>query len=62
MNYRFQFVVVKELCYKPEGRGFDTRGDDFLNLRNPVALGLGVCSASNKNEYEKHKNDNVSGE
>jgi hypothetical protein len=27
-------VVVKALCYKKEGRGFDTRGD-FLNLPNP---------------------------
>jgi hypothetical protein len=29
-------VVVKALCYKPEGRGFDTRSSDFfLNLPNP---------------------------
>jgi hypothetical protein len=28
-------VVVKALCYKPEGRGFDTRWGDFLNLSNP---------------------------
>jgi hypothetical protein len=28
-------VVVKALCYKPEGRGFDTRAGDFLNLPNP---------------------------
>jgi hypothetical protein len=28
-------VVVKALCYKPEGRGFDTRSDEFLNLPNP---------------------------
>jgi hypothetical protein len=28
-------VVVKSLCYKPEGRGFDTRRGDFLNLPNP---------------------------
>jgi hypothetical protein len=28
-------VVVKAQCYKPEGRGFDTRRGDFLNLRNP---------------------------
>jgi transposase-like protein len=27
------YVVVKALCYKPEGRGFDTRwGDFFFNL------------------------------
>jgi hypothetical protein len=28
-------VVVKALCYKPEGRGFDTRWGNFLNLPNP---------------------------
>jgi hypothetical protein len=28
-------VLVKALCYKPEGRGFDTQGAEFLNLPNP---------------------------
>jgi hypothetical protein len=29
-------IVVKALCYKPEGRGLDTRwGDFFLNLPTP---------------------------
>jgi hypothetical protein len=28
----------------------------------PAALGPGVYSASNKNEYQKHKNNNISGE
>jgi hypothetical protein len=28
-------VVVKALCYKPEGRGFDFRLGEFLNLPNP---------------------------
>jgi hypothetical protein len=27
--------VVKALCYKPEGRGFETRWGDSLNLPNP---------------------------
>jgi hypothetical protein len=27
--------VVKALCYKPEGRWFDTQWGDFLNLPNP---------------------------
>jgi hypothetical protein len=27
-------VVVKALCYKPEGRSLDTRWGDFLNLPN----------------------------
>jgi hypothetical protein len=25
-------VVVKALCYKPEGRGFDTRSGDFFKF------------------------------
>jgi hypothetical protein len=28
-------VVVKALCFKPEGRGFDTLWGEFLNLPNP---------------------------
>jgi hypothetical protein len=28
-------VVVKALCYKPEGHGFDSRWGEFLNLPNP---------------------------
>jgi hypothetical protein len=28
-------VVVKALCYKPEGLRFDTRLGEFLNLPNP---------------------------
>jgi hypothetical protein len=27
--------VVKALSYKPEGRGFETRCGEILNLRNP---------------------------
>jgi hypothetical protein len=38
--------VVKALRYKPESRGFESRG---------------ICSASNRNEYQKQEN-NVSGE
>jgi hypothetical protein len=51
-------VVVKTLCYKPEGRGFETRwGEWFLSiyLILLVALGPGVYSSSNKNEYQKQK-------
>jgi hypothetical protein len=57
-------IVVKALFYKQEGRGFETRwGEWFLSiyLILPVALGPGVYSASNRNEYQKHKN-NVSEE
>jgi hypothetical protein len=28
----------------------------------PAALGPGVYSASNRNDYQKHKNNNVTGE
>jgi hypothetical protein len=56
-------VVVKALCYKPEGRGFYTRLNEFLNLPNPAGRTRPwVYSASNRNEYQKHKNNNVSGE
>jgi hypothetical protein len=57
-------IVVKALCYKPEGRVFETRwGERFLSsyLILLIALGPGVYSASNRNEYQKHKN-NVSGD
>jgi hypothetical protein len=56
--------VVKALSYKPEGRGFDPLlGELFLSsyLILSVALGPGVYSVSNRNEYQKHKN-NISGE
>jgi hypothetical protein len=48
-------VVVKALCYKPEGRGSIPDEANFLiYLILPVALGPGVYSASNRNEYQKH--------
>jgi hypothetical protein len=34
----------------------------LIYLILPAALGSGVYSASNRNEYQKHKNNNVSGE
>jgi hypothetical protein len=49
-------VVVMALCYKPEGRC------EFLNVPYlPAALGLGLYTASNRNAYQKHKNNNVTG-
>jgi hypothetical protein len=51
-------IVVKVLCYKPKGRRFETQGGErFLSvyLILLAALGPGVYSASNKNEYQKHK-------
>jgi hypothetical protein len=57
-------VVVKVLCYKPEGRGFETRWGEWISsiyLIFPATLCPGVYSAPNRNEYQKQKN-NVSGE
>jgi hypothetical protein len=37
-------VVVKALCYKPEGRGFEIRGGEYIfsvYLILPVTLGPG---------------------
>jgi hypothetical protein len=49
--------VVKALCYKSEGRGFETlRGDFLFNL--PIRSGrTRVYSASYINEYQKQKNN-----
>jgi hypothetical protein len=57
-------VVVRALCYKPEGRGFENRSGEFflVYLILLAALSPGVYSACNRNEYQKHKNNNVSGE
>jgi hypothetical protein len=55
---------VKALCYKPQGRGFETRWGErifSIYLIFPATLGPGVYSVSNRNEYQKHKN-HVSGE
>jgi hypothetical protein len=54
--------VVEALCYKPEGREFETRrGELFflicLILPASLAPGGGGYSASNRNEYQKQKND-----
>jgi hypothetical protein len=52
--------VIKALCYKAEGRVFETRrgkGVFSMYLIVPTALGYGAYSASNKNEYQKQKNN-----
>jgi hypothetical protein len=46
--------VIKSLCYKPEGRGFETHE---VNEVNAAAIGPGVYSASNRNKYQKQKNN-----
>jgi hypothetical protein len=55
--------MVKALYCKPEGHGFESR---FLLIFSiylilPAAVDPGVYSASNRNEYQKQRN-NVSGE
>jgi hypothetical protein len=55
--------VVETLCYKPKG-AFETRPGErkfSIYLILPAALGPGVYSAYNRNEYQKQKY-NVSGE
>jgi hypothetical protein len=49
--------VVEALCYKSEGRGFETKYSQFfsINLFLPAALPPGVHSTSNRNEYQKQK-------
>jgi hypothetical protein len=58
-------VVVNSLCYKTEGRGFETHEVHFFSiyvilpiyLILPATLGPGVYSASNRNEYQKQENN-----
>jgi hypothetical protein len=56
--------LTKALCYKPDGPGFKTQWGEptfWIHLIFPAALGPGVHSASNRNYYQKHRN-NVSQE
>jgi hypothetical protein len=50
-------VLVKALYYNPEVRGFEIRCCEIFSvyLILPAALGPGIYSASNRNEYQKHK-------
>jgi hypothetical protein len=50
--------MIETLCYKPDGSGFETRLGKWTHsiyLIFPQALGSGVYSASNKNEYQKQQ-------
>jgi hypothetical protein len=51
-------IVVKALCCTLKDRGFDSRNHwvYLIYLMLPAALGPGVYSASNRNEYQKQKN------
>jgi hypothetical protein len=51
-------VVVEALCYKPECRGFGTRCCErifYIFLILPATHVPGVCSAGNRNKYQKQK-------
>jgi hypothetical protein len=53
-------VVVKAMCYKPKGGGFETRAGEWIfsmYLIHPASLGPEVYSASNRNEYRRKKNN-----
>jgi hypothetical protein len=55
----FGSIVVKALCYKQGGRRFQTQLGKLMFLIYlilPAALGPRVYLASNRNEYQKHKN------
>jgi hypothetical protein len=56
-------IVVKAL-YKPESHGFETGQGEFFSIYQilTATIGPGVLSASNRNEYQKHKINNVSWE
>jgi hypothetical protein len=63
INGAWGTVVGEALCYKPGGRTFETWWGNWIlsdYLIPPVALGPGVYSISNKNEFQKQK-INVSG-
>jgi hypothetical protein len=48
--------LVEALCYKPEGRGFDSRWYHWnfsLTYSFRPHYGPGVDSASNRNEYQE---------
>jgi hypothetical protein len=51
-----QLCSDKTLGYKPEGHGFETLWGEILKIYIILlaALGPGVYSASNRNEYQKH--------
>jgi hypothetical protein len=53
-------LVVKALCYNPEGSWFDTRCVEWflsIYLIPPAALGPEVHSASNRNKCQKQKSN-----
>jgi hypothetical protein len=67
MSHKFMDAYAESegaLFYKPEDCGFETLWGELIFsicLILSAALGPGVYSAYNRNEYQKQKND-VSGE
>jgi hypothetical protein len=55
-------TVIKALCYKPEVTGLRPHKVNFFSIYQilPATLGPGVHSASNRNEYQKQKDNDVS--
>jgi hypothetical protein len=52
-------ILVEALCYKQEGRGFETRQGELMFSIYLIlaALGHRFYSAFNRNEYQKLKNN-----
>jgi hypothetical protein len=48
-------IVIQAIWYKPEGRRLETRRGNWIYQIISVALDLGFYSASNRNEYQKHR-------
>jgi hypothetical protein len=64
LKHTYGSVVVETLSYKAEYSGFETWWHEWIlsvYLILPVALDPEIYLASNRNEYQKHKN-NISGE
>jgi hypothetical protein len=64
-----QIITKSRFCFSDYLFGFDIHLFEMqihhfvIVLPNPSGrIGPGVYSASNRNEYQKHKNNNVSGE
>jgi hypothetical protein len=49
-------IVVKALCYKPEGRGFETRRGEFFSIYLILPVAPRPGAYLNRSEYQKHKN------
>jgi hypothetical protein len=56
-------IAFEFIFYPTNPAAFLNRSQEGIyNLILPAALGPGIYSASNRNEYQKHKNNDVSGD